>query len=170
LASIIKVDTIQTAAGGTPTAADLGINTSGTVLNAAIINVTPSSSVSVTSNTYTNMFNTNYSPVSNNSTILIRLAFDLRTSRSGSNESRFFYRILLNSTEAFEVREAGAYDYGGGGIWLHTTYTSDCEFTNTTGNTLNIIGQVHTDNRAESVAHYEPPYGRSTIQILEIAG
>ena len=32
MASIIKVDTIQTAAGGTPTAADLGINTSGTVL------------------------------------------------------------------------------------------------------------------------------------------
>ena len=32
MASIIKVDTIQTAAGGTPTAADLGINTTGTVL------------------------------------------------------------------------------------------------------------------------------------------
>ena len=32
MASIIKVDTIQTAAGGTPTAADLGLNTTGSVL------------------------------------------------------------------------------------------------------------------------------------------
>lgn len=32
MASIIKVDQIQTAAGGTPTAADLGLNTTGSVL------------------------------------------------------------------------------------------------------------------------------------------
>lgn len=32
MASILKVDQIQTAAGGTPTAADLGLNTTGTVL------------------------------------------------------------------------------------------------------------------------------------------
>lgn len=32
MTSILKVDQIQTAAGGVPTAADLGINTSGTVL------------------------------------------------------------------------------------------------------------------------------------------
>lgn len=34
MTSIIKVDTLQTAAGGVPTAADLGINTTGTVLQA----------------------------------------------------------------------------------------------------------------------------------------
>lgn len=33
MTSIIKVDTLQTAAGGVPTAADLGINTSGTLNN-----------------------------------------------------------------------------------------------------------------------------------------
>ena len=32
MSSILKVDTIQTAAGGTPTAADLGLNVSGSVL------------------------------------------------------------------------------------------------------------------------------------------
>ena len=32
MTSILKVDTIQTAAGGTPTAADLGLNVSGSVL------------------------------------------------------------------------------------------------------------------------------------------
>ena len=33
MTSILKVDTIQTAAGGTPTAADLGLNVSGTMLD-----------------------------------------------------------------------------------------------------------------------------------------
>lgn len=33
MTSILKVDTIQTAAGGTPTAADLGLNVSGSVIN-----------------------------------------------------------------------------------------------------------------------------------------
>ena len=48
MASIIKVDTIQTAAGGTPTAADLGLNTTGSVLQVVSSNngyaVTTSSS------------------------------------------------------------------------------------------------------------------------------
>lgn len=35
MASIIKVDTIQTAAGGTPTAADLGINREGEIIQVA---------------------------------------------------------------------------------------------------------------------------------------
>ena len=39
MTSIIKVDQIQTAAGSTPTAADLGINTTGTVLQVKQINV-----------------------------------------------------------------------------------------------------------------------------------
>ena len=43
MASIIKVDTIQTAAGGTPTAGDLGIT--GGVINTQLFNVTPSSGI-----------------------------------------------------------------------------------------------------------------------------
>ena len=47
MASIIKVDTIQTAAGGTPTAADLGINTTGTVLQ--VVSVSTSTQVQTSS-------------------------------------------------------------------------------------------------------------------------
>ena len=55
MASIIKVDTIQTAAGGTPTAADLGITGTGKVLQVVAANgrstdftTTSSSDVSIT--------------------------------------------------------------------------------------------------------------------------
>ena len=49
MASIIKVDTIQTAAGGTPTAADLGINTTGSVLQVVQGTLTTANSASLAS-------------------------------------------------------------------------------------------------------------------------
>lgn len=52
MASIIKVDTIQTAAGGTPTAADLGLNTTGSVLQVVEASVENSSSVTTSSTSY----------------------------------------------------------------------------------------------------------------------
>lgn len=55
MASIIKVDQIQTAAGGTPTAADLGINTSGNVLQVQTGTTSTVFSTSSTSFVATNM-------------------------------------------------------------------------------------------------------------------
>ena len=49
MSSIIKVDTIQTAAGGTPTAADLGLNTTGSVLQ--VVQSQLATPVAVTLNT-----------------------------------------------------------------------------------------------------------------------
>jgi len=45
MSSIIKVDTIQTAAGGTPTAADLGLNVTGAVLQ--VVEATQSTTTNV---------------------------------------------------------------------------------------------------------------------------
>lgn len=46
MTSILKVDTLQTAAGGVPTAADLGINTTGSVLQVVSDTVTAPSTIS----------------------------------------------------------------------------------------------------------------------------
>jgi len=46
MSSIIKVDTIQTAAGGVPTAGDLGLNTTGTVLQVQSTVLTSASTAS----------------------------------------------------------------------------------------------------------------------------
>ena len=51
MSSILKVDTIQTAAGGTPTASDLGLNVSGSVLQ--VVQGTYALDTSTTSTTFT---------------------------------------------------------------------------------------------------------------------
>ena len=53
MTSIIKVDTLQKANGGTPTAADLGINTTGTVLQAVRNGNLNSGHISTTSTSFT---------------------------------------------------------------------------------------------------------------------
>ena len=53
MTSIIKVDQIQTAAGGVPTAGDLGLNTTGTVLQAVRNGNLNSGHISTTSTSFT---------------------------------------------------------------------------------------------------------------------
>jgi len=52
MSSIIKVDTLQTAAGGVPTAADLGINTTGSVLQVVQEYVASTGGVATTSTAF----------------------------------------------------------------------------------------------------------------------
>ena len=55
MASIIKVDTIQTAAGGTPTAADLGLNVTGSVIQVVTDVRDYASSVTISATSYTSL-------------------------------------------------------------------------------------------------------------------
>ncbi len=72
MTSIIKVDTLQKANGGTPTAADLGINTTGTVLQV----VHNHSTVYVTNNSssYSTELATVITPKSSTSTLLVQVS------------------------------------------------------------------------------------------------
>lgn len=97
MASIIKVDTIQTAAGGTPTAADLGLNTTGSVLqvvhqkiNGANYNAKTSSSFSDTD------MSASITPTSASSKILIH--FNFMTSTDTTGNAMAIYRITANGT------------------------------------------------------------------------
>ena len=70
MTSIIKVDQIQTAAGATPTAGDLGIaSTSGSVLQVHYLKF---STAVATNNTIYDIFNTTFTPVSSSSTLLLQ--------------------------------------------------------------------------------------------------
>lgn len=72
MTSIIKVDTLQTASGSTPTAADLGINTTGTVLQ--VVNTRFNLSMSTQSTTYVQTgHNVTITPTSTSSRISIAL-------------------------------------------------------------------------------------------------
>lgn len=71
MSSILKVDTIQTAAGGTPTAADLGLNVSGSVLQ--VVSTTKTNWFSTTSTTFVNVTDLvlSITPKSTSSKILV---------------------------------------------------------------------------------------------------
>jgi hypothetical protein len=72
MTSIIKVDQIQTVAGATPKAADLGINTTGTVLQ--VVNTRFNLSMSTSNTTFTQTgHNVTITPTSTSSRIIIAL-------------------------------------------------------------------------------------------------
>ena len=80
MTSILKVDTIQTAAGGTPTAADLGLNVSGSVLQ--VVNYKTNTQYTSTSSTFADMpnFSASITPKSASSTILLLARVSVRHS------------------------------------------------------------------------------------------
>ena len=71
MTSILKVDTIQTAAGGTPTAADLGLNVTGSVLQ--VVSATKSDFFTTASTTYVDItgLTVSITPSSTSSKILV---------------------------------------------------------------------------------------------------
>ena len=83
MTSILKVDTIQTAAGGTPTAADLGLNVSGSVLQVVSVTKTDTFSSSATTGQYVNVtgLSASITPTSSTSKILVTAV--VNGSRSG---------------------------------------------------------------------------------------
>jgi len=101
MSSIIKVDTIQTAAGGTPTAGDLGLNTTGTELQ--VVSVSDTTSTAITSvDTYIDSgLQLSITPSSTSSKIL--LIVDLAGQRKNSEET--IVRILQTAPTSSTVFE-----------------------------------------------------------------
>ena len=87
MTSIIKVDQIQNAAGGTPTAADLGLNVSGSVLQVKQATATNALDFNTTLNIGTTIFTgPTITPTSTSSKILVMAqhSTELATGSSGS--------------------------------------------------------------------------------------
>ena len=102
MTSIIKVDQIQTASGSTPTAADLGINTTGTVLQ-VVSGITQSQTQNSSTNTYPDMGITlSITPTSSTSKILVI------TSQAGntvSDPDKVSVRLMRNTTVLYECMQ-----------------------------------------------------------------
>lgn len=94
MSSILKVDTIQTAAGGTPTAADLGLNVSGSVLQVVSATKTDTFSSS-TANVFTDIsgLNVSITPTSTSSKIMVFVS--VQGVNGGTNA---YFRLVRNST------------------------------------------------------------------------
>ena len=107
MTSIIKVDQIQTAAGGTPTAADLGLNVSGTVLQ--VITSKPTSATAFTSGSYVDAagFSVTITPKYSDSLIVISITAQTVVNNNASNTGHDFRLQRAGTT----IRSARWFNY-----------------------------------------------------------
>ena len=124
MASIIKVDQIQTAAGGTPTAADLGINTSGGVIQ-TVSGVIATSQDTNTSTTYANLGNgISITPTESSSKFVVMLHVMASNSGGQNQDNELMYRIVRDiggTITELQVNTHRCYDYGGSGVYLQSS-------------------------------------------------
>lgn len=170
MSSIIKVDAIQKADGTTPTAGDLGLNTTGNVIQvvsnrSTVFNSTTSSSyIEVDSN-----LRTSITPSSTSSKILIIAALGIGVDRVGSNDASCQIRIReVNSGSTIDETGLRIYDRGNSGIYLQVGQTLSKLVSPATTSTLTytwdmrlLIGQ---DCRVNDESK------RTYITLLEIVG
>jgi len=101
MTSTIKVDTIQTAAGGTPTAADLGLNVTGSVLQVVQGSTATQAGMGGTSYADTGL-TASITPTSASSKILVLINqyFTFRTTTTAERQA--YYRILRDGSQLVE--------------------------------------------------------------------
>ena len=98
MSSILKVDQIQLSNGTTPTAADLGLNVAGSILQ---VKSSYLNSTQVTSSSWADVTNlsVNITPKSSTSTFLIVVSFGALIAWGGGRERTAAMRILRNNAE-----------------------------------------------------------------------
>ena len=170
MSSILKVDQIQLSNGNTPTAGDLGLNVTGSVLQA----VSNRSTVfnSTTSTSYTEVdsgLRTSITPTSTSSKILIIAGLGIGVDRVNAQDANCQIRIReVNSGSTIDETGLRVYDRGGSGIYLQVGQTLSTLVSPATTSTLTytwdmrlIVGQ---DCRVNNESK------RTYITLLEIAG
>jgi hypothetical protein len=170
MTSIIKVDQIQNAAGGVPTAGDLGFNVSGSVINVEHFTLT-GNKVEVTTSTYTTAWTVNYTPVSSNSVVFYNYSVSNRIYNNNSADARASIRVLVNgNTLGAELFTVGAYDYGGSGTWIHIYQNVQAKAVNSDGSTMTADYQIRV-NGADGISINESnSSSTSYLTITEVAG
>ena len=90
MTSILKVNQIQTTAGAVPTAADLGLNVTGTVLQVKFVNNNTQTAISGA--TPTNFMSISITPSSANSKIWVQYDVGLSFDYGGGHAQSYIYR------------------------------------------------------------------------------
>jgi len=161
MSSIIKVDTIQTAAGGVPTAGDLGLNITGSVLQ--VVSDTYSSGTRLLATTSTTFvasgLSVSITPTSTSSKVLA-LVSSSGNNNDATNGDQLVYTLYRGSTDL-----GGVYQSAGFGQIRGTPSTA-------------VRGSIHIsilDSPATTSATTYELYARSvnsrtTIELAGISG
>ena len=168
MTSIIKVDQIQTAAGGVPTAGDLGLNTTGTVLQTVTFNDTTAASQYLNTTTYAaTTLSATITPKFANSKIYINMSFSIGW--DDSDNGFVIGRLYRDNSVALAERFIGK-DLPNGG---HQNATANIAYTDSPNTTSPVVYTLYGGSTAAALdfryAHYESLQSNSLI-LQEIAG
>ena len=174
MASIIKVDQIQTAAGGTPTAADLGLNVTGAVLQ--VVKGTATTQTNITASSFADTgLSASITPSSTSSKILI-LTDQTGWARRYSNDGwELYFRVLRDGATTLKEN----YNFARAGLGYASEYYSTYAFPsnildepNTTSSveykTQARLGSGYTGSSA--AAGFQPVNYDTFMILIEIAG
>ena len=175
MASILKVDQIQTAAGGTPTAADLGINTTGNVLQ--VVRGVYSTTTEITTNSYVDTgLTATITPKSASSRILaLGNIKGLLQSNNGQDVGAGFKILRGATTEIYGSNvNYEYYFFGSSGTinWRGSMNFNgeDASHNSTTALTYKVqVGGYNADD-ANTQVYIHQSGCDSTLTLIEIAG
>ena len=162
MSSILKVDQIQLSNGNTPTAGDLGLNDTGTVLQ--VITGEKSGYVNTTSSSYTDVgLSATITPTSTSSKILVFVnLIGGNTSASAENH----VQILRDST-VVKICDRWAFNAGG-----HTNIHGAVTLEDSPASTSALVYKVQyrTQSGTFRVNDFYNNNNRSNITLMEISG
>ena len=190
MTSIIKVDQIQTAAGGVPTAADLGLNVSGSVvqIHTAYFTQTDSLAYSTATRTLINLLQTSFTPKYATSKLIVEIRICGEFSNAGAVYNSMFY-VARNGTPVGEAAQSGSrlmgiappalsYEGTDGATTMESMYLSFVDTADNTSARTYQLGLNNGSNTAGSLAinrtwansdNNGNENGTSLIKITEVA-
>jgi hypothetical protein len=187
MTSILKVSTIQNTAGGAPTAADLGLNVTGSVIQVVtyLTNQTLSGNIAYSNTVLTATDGTtwgsfSFTPKFSNSKILFQTS--TISCNESANQSDGFWAIVTDGTTLF-AKTASTVDYTSWQSSLNAAFISFNHAFDSWGTTTKSL-QVRFGNQGGGQAgfqnvNYNSAYGNSLVDpssreigitIMEIAG
>ena len=164
MTSILKVDTIQTAAGGTPTAADLGLNVSGSVLQV----VTNEAGISTFNSTsWTTVVSASITPQSTNSKVYVFVSCPGYGGSEGQVKGNA--RILRGSDTQIQYLRAFWYREATGAIKGSSSSMVKLDAPSTTS-AITYSAQVKIEMGSNNLHLTEYDNGEWVMTLMEIAG
>jgi hypothetical protein len=164
MTSIIKVDQIQTLAGGVPTAADLGLNVSGTALQIVSVSFTSATHYTTSSTTFIpTPILASITPKKSNSQILVSANFGMTYAPTNDAVSLAIYRGATVLGGGLYKTYAGS---NSGGLYASTTV----EWNDLPETTSEVTYNIYFRSVGGGVVYAPHGSSHSTITLIEIAG
>ena len=168
MTSILKVDTIQNTAGATPTAADLGINVAGNVLQVKHHTIDPGSQSTQSTSLINNGLNITITPKAASSSFLIMMCMNECYIPSQQNAIGFAIHRDNYGTVSGDT-DTATIGYITGATNTYFNYNLHCYDSPNTTSAITYRGKIRS-RYANTTIHWNGDSTPTFLTVLEIAG